>query len=148
MADFILENYDWWKALHVIAVMSWMAAMLYLPRLFIYHCDAEPGSKQSETFKVMERKLSMIIMTPAMTASLVFGFMMMWANPSLFSNGWFHVKLLGILVMFGMHGMMARWRKNFVQDNNQKPQKYYRMMNEVPTIAMIIIVIMAVAEPF
>lgn len=148
MIDFLTEYYDWWKALHVISVMAWMAAMLYLPRLFIYHCDAEPGSKQSETFKVMERRLSMAIMTPAMTAALIFATLMLVANPALFSEGWFHVKLLFVLIMFGLHGMFARWRKDFVQDANRKTPKFFRIMNEVPTVAMIIIVIMAIVEPF
>lgn len=137
----------WVKALHIIAVIAWMAGLLYLPRLFVYHTEATPGSQASETFKVMERRLLRAIMTPAMIASWVFG---LWLYFSLgdWSDAWLYVKLVGILGLSAAHGMMARWRKDFEEDKNVRPDIFYRIANEVPTALMIIIVIMAVVKPF
>lgn len=148
MADFLAEYYNWIKALHVISVIAWMAGMLYLPRLFAYHAEAEIGSELSETLKTMERRLLRIIMNPAMGATWIFGGLMLWANTGLFSSGWMHVKLTGIILMTGFHHIFARWRKTFDQDENKKEAKFYKIWNEVPTFVMIVIVIMAVAEPF
>lgn len=139
----------WVKALHIISVMAWMAGMLYLPRLFVYHCDAEPGSDKSETFKIMERRLLRAIINPAMILSVIFGTIMLLSFDSeIWRDGWLHTKLLAVFFMFGIHGMMSRWRKDFEADRNQKSPKFFRYMNEVPTVLMIIIVIMAVVKPF
>ncbi|HNQ91389.1 MAG TPA: protoporphyrinogen oxidase HemJ [Alphaproteobacteria bacterium] len=148
MQDFLLEHYATLKALHIIAVISFMAGMLYLPRLFIYHVEAPKGSQMSETFKVMERRLLKIIINPAFVAALLFGGLMFWANPSLFSNGWMHAKLFSILLLGGVHGAFSKWRKQFERDENIRPAKFYRIWNEVPTVLMIAIVILAVVKPF
>lgn len=148
MAGFLLEYYLWIKALHIIAVISWMAGMLYLPRLFVYHADAEKGSDKAETFKIMESRLLRYIMNPAMGAAWVFGGLMLWANPALFESGWIHIKLTCIVLMTVIHHVYARWRKVFARDENQKPAKFYKIWNEVPTVLMIIIVILAVTKPF
>lgn len=148
MAEVLLQQYDWLRALHIISVIAWMAGMLYLPRLFVYHADSEKGSDKSETFKIMERKLLKIIMNPAFVSSWVFGLLMLWANPSLMSEGWMHVKLTGIIVLSGLHHVYARWVKKFAKDENTRPAKFYRIWNEAPALIMVVIVIMAVAEPF
>jgi protoporphyrinogen IX oxidase len=139
--------YEWLKAFHVIAVIAWMAGMLYLPRLFVYHCEAEPGSKQSETFKVMERRLLRAIINPAMIASWALGLWLVWDGPYA-RAGWLHVKLILVLVMSGVHGLLARYVRQFALDQNKHSQKFYRIINEVPTILMIAIVILAVVKPF
>jgi putative membrane protein len=139
--------YEWIKALHVIAVIAWMAGMLYLPRLFVYHCQAEAGSKQSETFKVMERRLLKAIINPAMVVSWLAGLYLAWAGHWL-SAGWFHGKLLLVLVLSGVHGLCSRWVKDFAADRNTKTQKVYRIINEIPTALMIGIVILVVVKPF
>jgi putative membrane protein len=141
------ELYLWLKALHIIAVIAWMAGMLYLPRLFVYHCSAAPGSVQSETFKVMERRLLRAIINPAMVASWVLGLWLAWSGNFL-SAPWLHGKLVLVLVMSGVHGMLARWMKDFAADRNRHTQKFFRIMNEVPTVLMIGIVILVVVKPF
>lgn len=148
MQNFLFDNYLWLVAFHLISVMSWMAAMLYLPRLFVYHCDAAVGSEKSETFKVMERRLLRYILNPAMTLSWVFGCLMIYADTSLFSEGWFHVKLTCIILMTGLHHGYVRWFKAFREDSNVKSAKYFKIINEIPTVLMIIIVIMAIVRPF
>lgn len=145
--DFLLPLYPWIKALHVISVIAWMAGMLYLPRLYVYHAVAAPGSETSETFKVMERRLYAAIMTPAMLSSLLFGLLLL-ATPGIAEQAWLHVKLLLLLGMFAMHGLFGRWRKAFAADRNLRPQRFFRVMNEVPTLLMIAIVLLAVAKPF
>jgi len=139
--------YEWIKALHVIAVISWMAGMLYLPRLFVYHCDAEIGSKQSETFKVMERRLFKAIINPAMMVAWLAGLYLAWAG-RWFSSPWFHVKLAAALTLSGVHGFFSFWVKDFAADRNRRSQKFYRIINELPTVLMIIIVIMVIVKPF
>ena len=139
--------YPWIKALHVIAVISWMAGMLYLPRLFVYHCVAEPGSKQSETFKVMERRLLLAIINPAMVATWVLGLWLAW-DAGLYRSGWLHAKLMLVLAMSAAHGFFVRWVKDFAADRNVKSQKFYRIINEVPTVLMIGIVILVIVKPF
>jgi putative membrane protein len=139
--------YLWIKALHVIAVIAWMAGMLYLPRLFVYHCAAEVGSKQSETFKIMERRLLKAIINPAMIVAWLAGLYLAWSG-GWFSSGWFHGKLLLVLAMSGVHGFFVRWVKDFAADRNVKSQKFYRVINEVPTIMMIGIVILVIVKPF
>ena len=148
MIAFLAEGYAWIKALHIISVMAWMAGMLYLPRLYVYHCEAEPGSRQSETFKVMERRLLRAIINPAMGAAFLFGILMIIANQSLLSDHWFHVKLVLVIALTAFHGFMASWRKDFAADRNRRTARFYRIMNEVPTLFMIAIVILAVVKPF
>jgi putative membrane protein len=139
--------YEWIKALHVIAVISWMAGMLYLPRLFVYHCEAETGSKQSETFKVMERRLLKGIINPAMILTWLLGLYLVWQGHWI-SAGWFHAKLFLVLVMSAIHGFFTRCVRDFANDRNVRSQKFYRIINEVPTILMIGIVILVIVKPF
>jgi putative membrane protein len=139
--------YPWIKALHVIAVISWMAGMLYLPRLFVYHCEAEIGSKQSETFKIMERRLLKAIIDPAMIVTWLAGLYLAW-SAHWFSAGWFHGKLVLVLAMSAVHGFFARCVRDFAADRNVRSQKFYRIINEVPTILMIGIVILVIVKPF
>ena len=139
--------YLWIKALHVIAVIAWMAGMLYLPRLFVYHCEAAPGSKQSETFKVMERRLLRAIINPAMVATWVLGLWLVWESGA-YRAGWFHAKFALVLVLSGLHGFFVRCVRDFTTDQNRRTQKFYRIINEVPTVLMIGIVILAVVKPF
>src|SRR4029077_8719271 len=138
--------YEWIKALHIVAVIAWMAGMLYLPRLFVYHCEAETGSKQSETFKVMERRLLKAIINPAMVATWLTGLYLGWAG-HWFLAGWLHGKLLLVLVLSGVHGFLARFVKDFSADRNVRSHKFYRIINEVPTCLMIGIVVLVVVKP-
>nr|WP_314256454.1 protoporphyrinogen oxidase HemJ [uncultured Devosia sp.] len=139
---------EWVKALHVISVIAWMAGMLYLPRLFVYHSVAEIGSDKSETFKVMERRLLKGIINPAMIASWVFGLWMIIGGWVSMSDGWLHAKLFFVLLLTGCHGVLAKYTRLFAQDKNTKPQKFFRIINEVPTVLMIFIVILVVVKPF
>lgn len=139
--------YLWGKAVHVIAIIAWMAGMLYLPRLFIYHCEAEPGSRQSETFKVMERRLLTIIINPAMVVSWALGLWLAY-DGGWFGAGWFHAKLALVLALSGVHGFLARWVRDFGADQNRHTQIFYRVINEVPTVLMIGIVLLVVVQPF
>jgi putative membrane protein len=138
--------YPWFKALHVIAVISWMAGMLYLPRLFVYHCEAEPGSRQSETFKVMERRLLRAIINPAMIATWVLGLYLAY-DRGLFTAPWLQMKLALVLGMSAVHGFFAVCVRQFAADQNRRSQTFYRIINEVPTLLMVGIVILAVVQP-
>jgi protoporphyrinogen IX oxidase len=142
-ANFVL----WLKAFHVIAVIAWMAGMLYLPRLFVYHCKAEIGSRQSETFKVMERRLLRAIINPAMVATWSLGLWLAWSEGT-FRAPWLHAKLALVVVMSAMHGLFSRWVRDFAADRNTHSQKFYRLMNEIPTLLMIGIVILVIVKPF
>jgi putative membrane protein len=139
--------YEWLKAFHIIAVVAWMAGMLYLPRLFVYHCEADPGSRQSETFKVMERRLLRAIMNPAMIVTWLLGLWLAWRG-NWFAAPWLHAKLILVFAMSGAHGMLSRYVKDFAADRNRKSQKFYRIINEVPTVLMVVIVLLAVLKPF
>jgi len=139
--------YPWLKALHVIAIIAWMAGMLYLPRLFVYHCEAEAGSKQSETFKLMERRLLTVIINPAMIVSWALGLWLAWSG-GWYAAGWLQAKVVLALILSGLHGFFVRCVRDFANDANQRPPKFYRIVNEVPTILMIGIVILAVVKPF
>jgi len=139
--------YEWAKAFHVIAVISWMAGMLYLPRLFVYHCAAEAGSVQSETFKVMEWRLLKYIINPAMTFSWLLGAWLVWEGGWL-SSGWFHAKLALVLAMSGVHGFFVGRVRDFGADKNRYSARFYRIINEVPTVLMIGIVIFVIVKPF
>jgi putative membrane protein len=139
--------YLWLKAFHIIAVIAWMAGMLYLPRLFVYHCGAEPGSPQSETFKVMERRLLKAIINPAMVVTWVLGLWLAW-DGGWFTSGWLHAKIALVVVMSGVHAFLARCVREFAADQNRRSSKFYRFINEVPTVLLIGIVILAVVKPF
>ncbi|MBV8061902.1 MAG: protoporphyrinogen oxidase HemJ [Alphaproteobacteria bacterium] len=141
-------NYEWIKALHIISVMAWMAGMLYLPRLFVYHADASAGSDLSETLKLMERRLLRFIINPAMIASFIFGIMMIMQNPDFLHQPYMHVKLTMVLLMTLTHAFLARRRRYFAMDKNTYSAKFYRILNEVPTALMIVIVIMIVVKPW
>lgn len=149
VGDFLAEWNLWIKALHVISVIAWMAGLLYLPRLFVYHSEVEPRSEQSETFKIMERRLLRAIMNPAMILTFVFGGLML-GTPGLidWGSGWIWVKLVAVTGLTMMHHVFGRWRKDFLADVNIRPARTYRMANEVPTILMIVIVLMVVVRPF
>jgi protoporphyrinogen IX oxidase len=146
MSDFIADWYAWIKALHVIAVIAWMAGMLYLPRLFVYHCAAAPGSELSETLKVMERRLLRAIMNPAQGAVFVFGGMLAWVQD--WSQVWLHAKLVLVAALVVVHHLFALWRKDFAADRNVRPARFYRLWNEAPTLLMIAIVILVIVRPF
>lgn len=144
----LLDYYLYIKAFHLIAVMSWMAAMLYLPRLFVYHSTVKKGSEQSETFKTMEYRLLRYIATPAMIVTWIIGGLMIYANPDLLSQGWMHAKLLLVILLSGFHGACSGWTKKFAQDANVKSDKFYRVANEIPTLIMIAVVILVIVKPF
>jgi len=144
---FFEDSYLWFKALHVISVMAWMAGLFYLPRLYVYHTTAKVGSELSETLKVMERRLLRAIMNPAMVMSIIFGTLLLleieaWDQP------WLHVKLTCIVAMIIFHMSLGKYRRAFFEDRNVKSEKFYRMINEVPTVLMIILVIMVIVKPF
>ena len=140
-------SYDVIKALHLISVMSWMAGLLYLPRLFVYHAETTVGSVRAETFKVMERRLLKAIMNPAMIASFVFGIWMIVLAPGLLYEPWMHVKILCVLLMAGCHGVFSKMRRRLENDEPPQLPRTYRIWNEVPTVLMVIIVFMALVKP-
>jgi putative membrane protein len=140
-------SYEWIKAFHVISVISWMAGMLYLPRLFVYHTTAKVGSELSETLKMMERRLLRFIINPAMIATYIFGIWMLSINTELLKEPFMHVKFAGILGMQITHGFFVSYRHAFALDQNRHSAKFFRILNEVPTVLMILIVIMIVAKP-
>jgi protoporphyrinogen IX oxidase len=139
--------YDWIKVVHVIAIISWMAGMLYLPRLFIYHCDADNGSKQSETFKVMEGRLLRVIINPAMIFAWVTGLWLAWQS-GFWKQGWFHGKFLAVLLLSASHGYLSAAVRAFAEDRNDKTARHWRIVNEVPTVLMIAIVVLVIVKPF
>lgn len=139
--------YPWIKAFHIIAVISWMAGMLYLPRLFVYHCGAEAGSKQSETFKLMERRLLRAIINPAMIVAWVLGLWLVWLG-KWHMAGWFQAKFVLVIVLSGLHGFLVRCWRDFDADRNIRSQKFFRIINEVPAILMVGVVILVVVKPF
>ena len=139
--------YEWLKAFHVLAVISWMAGMLYLPRLMVYHVDAPPGSVQSETFKVMERRLLRGIMNPAMIVTWVLGLYLAWAAFG-FKGGWLHGKILLVVLLSGVHGYLVGRVRDFANDRNTKSGRFYRVINEVPAVLMVAIVILVIVKPF
>jgi len=144
--------YAWIKTFHIVAVIAWMAGMLYLPRLFVYHCAAEKGSVQSETFKVMERRLLRGIINPAMIATWLLGIWLAWfvadSRYAWYLPGWLWAKIVLVLALSAVHGLLARWRHDFAADKNQHTQTFYRIINEVPTVLLILIVILVVIKPF
>lgn len=142
-----MSAYDWIKAGHIVSVIAWMCGMLYLPRLYVYHAGAKPGSELSETFKVMERRLMRAIINPAMMATWVFGLLLVWLGQH-WSEGWFHAKFTLVILMQIVHAAYSKWRKAFARDENKHDARFYRLMNEVPTVLLIAIVILVVVKPF
>lgn len=148
MSDILLQNYLWLKALHLIAVISWMAAMLYLPRLYVYHAGVSATSPQAEMLKVMEFRLLRYICNPAMVATWVLGGLMIWANPDLMHAGWFHGKLTLVVLLSGVHGMLSKYRRQLADGTCTRSSNFFRIINEVPTVLMIGIVILVIVKPF
>ena len=138
---------SWVKALHVIAIIAWMAGMLYLPRLFVYHAEAAKGSAVSETFKVMERRLLRAIVNPSMILVFLTGFTLVFLTGD-WRDGWWQAKFILVLGLAGLHGYFARCVRDFAEDANQRPARFYRVLNEAPTILMIMVVVLAVVKPF
>ena len=141
-------TYDWLRALHVLSIISWMAGMLYLPRLFVYHVKAKPGSELSETLKIMERRLLLYIIGPAMVASYVFGIWMLVQNSSLLQEPYMYAKFAGVFGLQIVYVMLVRYRRAFADDRNNHSELFFRVLNEVPTLFMILIVIMALVRPW
>jgi protoporphyrinogen IX oxidase len=149
LSAWLAALYPWIKSAHIIAVVAWMAGLLYLPRLFVYHAAARPGSEASETFKIMERRLLFGIMVPAMVATYLFGIALA-ATPGLvdWRQGWIYVKLASVAALTVIHFLLAAWRKDFAADRNRRPAAFYRVVNEIPTLLLIVIVVMVVVRPF
>lgn len=143
-----MDWYSWVKALHVISVIAWMAGMMYLPRLFVYHADAPVGSDKSETFKLMERRLYRGITTPAMIATYLFGLIMLSQGAFDWSAAWSWIKIGSVLALSGIHGFYGRLLKDFAKDQNKRPAKFFRQINEIPFVIAIIIVVMVIVRPF
>lgn len=141
------DVYPWVKAFHVISVIAWMAGMLYLPRLFVYHANSPVGSPQSEIFKVMEGRLLNVITSPAMVVAWVLGTWLAWRS-GYWAAPWFHAKLTFVLLLSGLHGYLSAATRAFREDRNTKPARHWRIINEVPTVLMILIVIMVIVKPF
>lgn len=139
--------YLWLKAAHVVAVIIWMAGMLYMPRLFVYHCKASPGSECSETFKVMERRLLTMVVNPAMILAWALGLWLAWDGGWVWS-GWLHAKLTLVVALSGLHGFYARWTAHFGQDRNRHSQRFYNIVNELLVIILIVVVILVIVKPF
>ena len=137
----------WLKALHIMAVIAWMAGLFYLPRLYVYHADAKPGSELSETFKVMEERLLRIIINPAMIVVWLTGPLLAYLQ-GVYADGWFLAKFTLVFVMSGFHGALSKWRKQFAAGTNVRPARFYRVANEVPTVLMALIVLLVVLKPF
>jgi putative membrane protein len=148
LIEFFQEYYYWLLSFHIISVISWMAGMFYLPRLYVYHTRLESGSDASEMFKEMERKLLRYIINPAMSATWIFGLALSFGQDSWNAGGWFYIKFSAVIILSGFHGYLSKWRKEFLRDENTHTEKYFRMMNEVPTVLMIIIVFMVFLKPF
>jgi len=150
MTEFLQENYRYLIAFHLIFAFAWMAGMFYLPRLYVYHAEIGPHTPQSETFKVMERRLLRLIINPAMIGTWLFGLTMIFGAGivDLSTAGWLHVKLMLLLILSAFHGYLARWRRDFEHDRNKHSPKFYRTVNEIPTVLLIGIVLMAVVRPF
>jgi len=140
--------YLWIKAFHLIAAISWMVGLLYLPRLYVYHAMVEPGSARAETFALMERRLLKTIMTPAMIVTFILGFWMIILNPGLFEEWWFIAKFVMVFIMAGVHGKLSKMRRGLEDGSDVRSDKYYRVWNEVPTVLLIGIVIMVIVQPF
>ncbi|MCP1336499.1 protoporphyrinogen oxidase HemJ [Futiania mangrovi] len=142
------EYYLWLKTAHIVSMVAWMAALFYLPRLYVYHVSAEPGGELDDTLKIMERRLLKAIMTPAMMATWVFGLLLLGSGVAGMAEGWLHAKVVLVLLLSGFHGACAKWRKDFEAGRNTRSERFYRVANEVPTVLLIAIVLLAVVKPF
>ena len=147
MSEWLEPFYLWLKALHIIAVIAWMAGMLYLPRLFVYHCETSPGTPEYDRFVLMERKLMRIIINPSMIAVWVLGLLLVETLQA-WSEGWFHAKLALVIALSAMHVFLSRWRREFECGANARSQRFYRIANEVPAVLMALIVVLVVVKPF
>jgi putative membrane protein len=147
IAAVLSPYYLWLKAFHVIAVISWMAGLLYLLRLFVYHCETQPGSVDSERFKRMEQKLLTIIISPAMGAAWLFGLVLVFLGGHM-AEGWMHAKFALVIALSAMTGISRRWARDFARDANTRSPRFYRLVNEIPAVLMIVIVILVVVKPF
>ena len=145
--DLLAPYYLWLKALHVVAIIAWMAGLLYLPRLFVYHCETAPGSAESERFKRMEERLFRIIMRPSLAAVWVLGLILLFLGAH-WGAGWFHAKFLLVIFLTGFHEFLGSCSRKFARDENVRSQRFYRMINEIPAVVMVAIVILAVVKPF
>lgn len=147
MQNFLAGYYSWIMAAHIIAVMSWMAGMLYLPRLFVYHCETPPGSEGSERFKVMERRLLKGIINPAMSVAWILGLTLAWVS-GMYDQTWLQLKFLLVIALSGVHGVLVRCWRDFANDRNTRTARFYRIINEVPAALMVLIVVLVVVKPF
>jgi putative membrane protein len=147
MTGFLGQAYIWVLIIHVISIVTWMAGLFYLPRLFVYHAQAEATGEPAETFKVMERRLLKAIMNPSMIVAWVLG-LALALHIGAFAQGWFHAKLLLVVVMSVLHMAMGKWRKDFEANRNKHDHKFYRIMNEVPTVALVLVIVLVKAKPF
>jgi putative membrane protein len=149
MLEMLNPIYLWIKAFHIIAVIAWMAGLLYLPRLYVYHCQVAPGTPESERFKIMERRLLRGIVNPSMIAVWILGLTLSFTPASGgWTQGWLHAKLLLVVVLSAVHGLFSKWRKDFLNDRNKRRESFYRVWNEVPAVIMMVIVILVVVKPF
>ena len=148
LIDLLGKYYYWLLSFHIISVIAWMAGMFYLPRLFVYHTRLESGSDAYEMFKEMERKLLRIIINPAMTFAWIFGLALSFGQDSWHGGGWFYIKFAAVLMLSAFHGYLSKWRRAFERDDNKKSEKFFRMVNEIPTILMMLVVFMVILKPF
>ena len=147
--DFLINNYSLIKAFHVISMVAWMAAILYLPRLFVYHTTVKEKSEESKLFKIMEYKLQKFIMNPAMVLTVFFGILLIKTDGVVnWEEKWIYYKLLGVLLMLGVHYLLVKYRKDFYMDKNKHTVKFYKILNEVPTILLIVIILLVYLKPF
>lgn len=146
--SWLVDFYPWLKALHVFAAFAWMAGMFYLPRLYVYHCQVPPGSDEARRFEVMEARLLGAIMRPAMGAVWVLGIVLLGIEPGWLSDGWIYVKLLAVVGMTTLHEFLSAWRRDFLAGGTRRPERFYRRINEVPTVLLLIIVAMVIVKPF
>ena len=147
MQNFLAHHYNWLRAAHIIAVITWMAGMLYLPRLFVYHCETPPGTEGSERFKVMERRLLKGIVNPSMIAVWILGLTLAWVS-GMHDQTWLQLKFMLVIALSGIHGFLVRCWRDFANDRNTRSARFYRIINEVPAALMVLIVILAVVKPF
>jgi putative membrane protein len=147
--SWLIPLYPWVKSAHVVSMVAWMAGLFYLPRLYVYHCDVARGSEESERFKVMERRLLKQITMPAMIATFLFGIVLA-ATPGVidWAAGWWHLKLLCVLILAAFTGKLGAWRRDFLEDRNTRSAKFYRIANEVPTVLLLLVVVMVIVKPF
>lgn len=148
MSELLFPYYPWLRAFHILSVIAWMAGMLYLPRLFVYHMSASPGGELEETLKLQERRLLKGIVNPAMIAAWLFGLLMLAANPPLLQEAWMHAKLTLVVAMSALHGFYASAQKKFARGERPRTERFWRIANEAPFVLAIFIVIFAVVEPF